>query len=481
LTQQVIEPQEKPPEQTGSSGPLGRSGPLAPLSATHRRLSKGGVFSLLLVIGALLLLFSGKFTQSIIQVAQNPSPTTGLRSAATRTGRTVTPTASTGAAEAPALIVPGHPTTQPLQLPDSQYVIYEQGTSLYLVSASGDYAKAIPTQGFINSNAAPPVLTPGGQLLYSGDGIWMTDVFDGTPTQIAKLDPGQVITSMALSDDGKMLAWSTEPANGIGQIEIHAGPLADPSVVYTQSALDCPCFRIFSFMHGNSASADSTLLLTDDRGSHEAVQYGMWSLDFSSASAAPQPVLGEDSQQGPLALMSFGNTLLYSTSEGAVAEPTDKSVPYDIASLPYANSLSIASLSGSPLSLSSGQVVLPEQESLSNTAQYHWVTTPVFSPDTRYVAYVEFSSDNQEPYDRHSAIYLVSISGAGGHLRAGKPRLLATSTDQLVELGPWLNTRTLTFYADGALYAVDIQNGSYTNFAQPNDYAHIVGVIGSVA
>ncbi len=473
MTQQIIEPQEKPPEQAGQSEPL------APLSTAHRRLSKVGVFSLLLVIGALLLLFSGQFAQSLIQVAQTPSPSAGLRSAA-RNGKTTTPTSSASATDAPALIVPGRVNAPPLQLPDSQYLIYEQSSSLYLVSASGDYAQAIPAQGFISSNAAPPLLTPGGQLLYSGDGIWMTDVFGGTPTQIATLEPGQVITSMALSDDGKMLAWSTEPANGIGQIEIHAGPLASPAVVYTQSALDCPCFRIFSFLHGTSARADSTLLLTDDRGSHEAVQYGMWSLDFSAAPAAPQLALDEDSEQGPLALMPFGNTLLYSTSEGAVAEPADRSVPSDVASLSYANSLSIATLSGSPPSLSAGQVVLPEQESLNNTAQYHWVTTPVFSPDTRYLAYVEFSSDTQEPYDRHSAIYLVSMSNTGGKIRAGKPRLLATSTDQLVELGPWLNTHTLTFYADGALYAVDIQSGAYTSIAQPNAYAHIVGVVGSM-
>lgn len=475
MTQQVIEPQQKPPEQTGPSGPP------APLSTAHRRLSKVGVFSLLLVIGALLALFSGQFAQSLIQVAQTSSPTAGLRPAA-RNGRTVTPAPSANAIDAPALIVPGHQNVPPLQLPDSQYVIYEQSSSLYLVSASGDYAQAIPTQGFISSNAAPPILTPEGQLLYSGDGIWVTDVFGGTPAQIATLEPGQVITSMALSDDGKMLAWGTEPANGIGQIEIHAGPLASPAVVYTQSALDCPCFRVFSFLQGTSAKADNTLLLTDDRGSHEAVQYGLWSLDFSASPASPaspQLILDEDSEQGPLALLPFGNTLLYSTSEGAVAEPTDRSVPSDIASLSYANSLSIASLSGAPPSVSAGQVVLPEQENLNNTAQYHWVTTPVFSPDTRYLAYVEFSSDNQEPYDRHSAIYLVSMSNTGGHLHAGKPRLLATSTDQLVEIGPWLNTHTLTFYADGALYAVDIQSGAYTSFAQPNAYAHIVGVAGS--
>src|SRR6202007_987046 len=154
--------------------------------------------------------------------------------------------------------------------------------------------QVIPTQGFISNNATPPILLHSGQILYSGDGIWMTSIFGGTPTQIAPLDPPQVITWVAVSDDDKMIAWSTEPTNGTGMIDIHAGPLANPAIVYEQSALDCPCFRIFSFMHGTSTQADNTLLLTDDRGSHEAVQYGVWSLDLSVTPATLQPILDED-------------------------------------------------------------------------------------------------------------------------------------------------------------------------------------------
>jgi hypothetical protein len=283
---------------------------------------------------------------------------------------------------------------------------------------------------------------------------------------------------MALSSDGKMLAWSTEPANGSGSLVIHAGPLTSPSVVYQQSALNCPCFRIFSFMNGSSAQADHTLLLTDDRGSHQAVQNGLWSLDISTNQATPQPILAGDTAQGPLALAPFGNTLLYSSDEGTVPAPTDNSVPPDVAALQYSNSLSITTLSGTPLTIGSSQTILPEQDNLSNSAQYHWVTTPVFSPDTHALAYVEFSSDEQEPYDRHSAIYTVQVSGSGAHLRVGKPQLLATTTSQLVELGPWYNNHILTFYADGALYALDIQSGSLTVFAQPSSYARIVAVVG---
>jgi hypothetical protein len=92
---------------------------------------------------------------------------------------------------------------------------------------------------------------------------------------------------------------------------------------------------------------------------------------------------------------------------------------------------------------------------------------------------VEFSSDAQEPYDRHSALYTVSVTGAGSHLSVGEPKLLATSSRRLVELGPWINNHVLTIYADGTLYALDVQSGSIASFARPNSYAQIVAVVGN--
>jgi hypothetical protein len=375
--------------------------------------------------------------------------------------------------------VPGHEDVPPLQLRNGQSILYAQGDTLYLVSSAGGNVQVVPTRGFINSLAAPPILTPGGQILYGGDGIWMTNVSGGTPAQIAPLDMGQEITSMALSSDGKMLAWSTEPVNGPGMFVIHAGPLADPAIVLEQSTQACPCFRIFSFLNGTSARADTTLLLTDDRGSGEAGQYGLWSLDLTQASPTAQLIIDGNEQQGPLALSPSGNTLLYSTSEGAVPIPVGLNAPSNLISLSYANSLSIGTLSSSPPALSSEQIILPEQDDLSNSAQYHWVTTPVFSPDARTLAYVEFSSDAQPPYERHSALYTVSFTGSGSYLSAGEPKLLATSSSQLVELGPWLSNHVLTIYADGAFYALDIQTGSMAVLAQPNGYAAIVGVAGN--
>jgi hypothetical protein len=480
LTQQVTDPPDQNERRVSQ-----------PLSEPRFRLTRAGIISLLVLIMLLLLLFSGELVYSLVRTAQpaqlaiaqtlpatqhpQASPTSKSPSALTPT---TTPELQASADTTSSITVLNHVNAPPLQLSGSQYIIYEQSNTLYLVSATGDYAQVITTQGFISDNAAPPILMPSGQLLYSGDGIWMTNVFGGMPTQIATLDAGQVITSMALSNDGKILAWSTEPANGSGMLVIRAGPLTNTTIIYQQSALNCPCFRIFSFMNGTSAQVDNTLLLTDDRGSHQAVQNGLWSLDISATPATVQSILAEDPAQGPLALAPFGNTLLYSLDEGTVPDPTDSSVPPGVSALSYANDLNITTLNGAPPAIGITQVVLPEQDNLSNSAQYHWVTTPIFSPDTHTLAYVEFSSDQQEPYDRHSAIYTVQISGSGAQLRVGKPQLLATTTSQLVELGPWYNSHVLTFYADGTLYALDTQSGSLTIFAQPSSYARIVAVVG---
>ena len=460
MTQKIIDPPETTPEQASR-----------PLRKPYVFFSKAGILCLLVLIVVSLLFFSGQFVRGLIQagrVASAPS-------------RQVTPTApgpQTSGTDISSIIVSGHENAPPLQLAGGQYVIYSQSNSLYIVSLAGGSARVIPTTGFISSRATPPILTPGGQILYSGDGIWRTSVFGGTPQRIAALDHGQVITSLALSHDGKMLAWSTRPANGSGMVVIHAGPIGAPSIVLSQSSLHCPCFRVFSFMNGPSEQANHTLLLTDDRGSNDAVQYGLWSLDLAQANETAQLIMNGNVQQGPLALSPAGNTLLFSTSEGAVPFPSDFSVPSSLAALSYANSLSIGALAGTPPILAAGQIILPVQDDLSNSAQYHWVTTPIFSPDARTLAYVEFSSDTQAPYDRHSALYTVSVSGSGSQLSVGKPKLLATSSNQLVELGPWINNHVLTIYADGALYVLDIQSGSIATIARPNSYAQIVAVVG---
>jgi hypothetical protein len=453
--------------------------------------SKAGIFSLLILIGLLLLLFSGLFIFGLTQVnsipAQSASTSTSTPQAKPTSKAVKTRTALPLPTQSPTLVptisapiyTPSNSVLPELQLPGGHYVIYEQQKGMNVVSTSGNLAEPILAPGFVYNEAVPPILTPNGQILYAGNGIWITDIFGGTPVQIASLPSGQVITSMAMSSDGKMIAWGTEPVDGTGMIVLHAGLLAAPTVVFEQSALNCPCFRIFSFLNGSGSNADSTLLLTDDRGSHEAVQYGLWSLDLNSTPAVPQSILDEDPEQGPLALESYGNALLFSTNEGAAPVPTDNSVPSDVATLSYANSLDLAALSGSPLAMGKPQVVLSEQHDLSNSANYHWVTTPSFSPDGHTLAYVEFSSDSSQPYDRHSAIYVVRLSASGSSFVATKPALVATSTARLLELGTWFNNHILTFYGDGVLYAFDINTGALTTLATPGSYARIIAVVGS--
>ena len=448
------------------------------------RFTKAGIFSLLILIALLLLLFSGQLLVNLLQVTSSHAKAVTASTHSTpipksKNSTILTPTPTPDLDAASPIFTPGNASITPLQLPAGYSVIYQQANGLYIVSGSDNVSHKIPASGYVYSEAVPPILMPSGQLLYSGNGIWLIDPFEGTPIQIADLPPGQVITSMTLSKDGTKIAWSTEPVDGTGNTIIYAGPLEAPTMVYEQPALDCPCFRIFSFASGSRAQADNTLLLTDDRGSNEAVQYGLWSLDITQTPAVPRSILDENPQQGPLALTPNGSGLLYSSNEGAVPVPTDNSVPTSIAALSYANDLNLTTLSGSSLTPGSSQIVLEKQNDLSNSAQYHWVTTPLFSPDAHTLAYIEFSSDSQDPYDRHSALYTVQISGSGAHIHAGKPRLIATSTELLMELGAWFNNHIITFYSDGSLYAMDLQTNALTTLAQTNTYANIIAVIGS--
>lgn len=370
----------------------------------------------------------------------------------------------------------------PLQLQSGHYVLYQDETHIYLVSTTDTSVISLYTPSYTYSQAVRPLLTPGGQLVYSGDqGIWTTDLFDQQPKQIATLDAGMTVSSLALSQDGKTIAWTTEPLDDNGQINLYAGPLDHPQLIHQQSALDCPCLRIFSFLNDNSTGASNTLLLTDDRGSNSAVQYGLWALNISTPSAEPQLIMGEDTQQGPLTFMPYSNTLLYAPYEGAVPVPIDGSVPADVAALSYANSISLATLDPASLTLGASQTVLQRPKNLTNSLQASWLTTPTFSPDGQTLAYVEFSSDPQAPYDRHSALWTVQISGSGSQMHIGHPQLVAISTVRLFELGPWLNSHTITVYGDSAIYAMDTQNGALTTLVSGGDfrYLRILATVGS--
>ena len=460
MTQQVSSP--PPPKQVSH-----------PLPKQQRLFSKGAIFTSLGLVGLLLLFFTGQVIWNVSQLVVRRTSSLPHPTSASNQNKDIGP-----------LLPPGQATAPLLTLPIGKYVVYQQQKSISVVPLAGGLPTVLTTPGYIYNLSVPPRLTPSGQLLYSGDGLWLTNISNQLPVQIATLPTGQVITSMVLSSDGTMIAWSTEPANGAGNITIYAGPLEKSVPVYQHDATDCPCYRVFSFLHGEGTKADSTLLLTDDRGDHHAVHYGLWSLNLADTPLEyPMLLLDGDAQQGPLVLSPTDNTLLYSTNQGIVPATDDLSVPADIAALNYANGLSLASINVSSAAndtdaaLESSHVLLAEQHDLENSAAYHWVTTPLFSPDGHTLVYIVFSSDAQTPFDRHSAVYVVHTSGSETHLVVGTPQLLATSTDRFIELGTWIDDSTLTFYSDGTLYALNITSGAVATIAAMKTYTRTIAVV----
>lgn len=474
MSQQVSNPPEpKDEEKPRISKPL----PVQP-----GRFSSTGIVILLVLISILIISSTSLLLPNLVQVYTQTNSSADVSSSATAqskhavslsptptTGQNVTPTAT------PPIFTPNNTTAPSLQLPSGHEIIYEQQNNIYMMSSTGgETPQVLSTPGYIYNRAVRPLLTPSGQLLYSGDGIYLMDLSGGTPEKIAALAANQVITSLALSSDGKMAAWSTGPASGNGVIDLYAGPLATPGKVFEQSSSTCPCFRIFAFMD------NTTLLLTDGQQSHEAIQFGLWALDISNPlNTTAQPLLDGNSPQGPLALAPYGYVLLYSSYEGQVPKPTDGSVPDDLAVLKYANSLKVTTLDGHPLKMDTSHVLLAEQHELHNSAAYHWVETPVFTVDGHTIIYVEFSTEAQPPYDRSNALFVAKISGSGKQLRVSNAQLMATSNANLLELGPWFNNHILTFYGDGSLYAMDIQTGAVATIVQTGAYARIIAVLNS--
>lgn len=474
MTQQVSKPPEEPQDDKVQVRPLAQS-----VFFQQTRFPRAGIFVSLVLVSVFILSSAVLLLLSLVQAATPHLPVSRVvTSVATQTHShvaSVTAVPDVTVSTTPPIFVPGNASVPPLQLPAGHYLVYEQQSGIYVVDSAGGSLQKISTPGYVYSQAVHPLITSSGQLLYAGNGIWLTDIFGGTAQQIAFLAPNTVIASMALSSDGTTVAWSTEPAGGNGLLDIYAGPLKAPVKVFEQAASNCPCFRVFEFMSGSGTQADMTLLLTDGQQSHGSLQFGLWSLNLTQPLvAAPQLLMNSNSPQGPLALAP-SNVLLYSSYEGSVAVPTDNSVPTDVATLNYANSLEVTTLSGQPLAFNASQVILADQREQGNSAAYHWVTTPVFTLDGHTLIYVEFSSQAQNPYDRSNALFMVHISGKD--LRVGKPQLLATSNVLLLELGAWLNDHILTFYGDGVLYAIDISTGAVATIAQTGAYARLIAVI----
>lgn len=475
MTQQVSTPPGKPGDHEAQSAdhPLTQ-----PVFSQQTRFSHAGIFVLLALASVFVLSSAALLLLSLVQSARHQAPASRIASNVPTQGHShaasVTPVPYVTPSATPVIFVPGNVSVPSLQLPARHYVLYEQQDGIYMVDGVAGLPQKMSTPGYIYNQAVHPLITSSGQLLYSGNGVWLTDIFGGTAQRIATLAPNEVIASMALSSDGTTVAWSTEPAGGNGLLDIYAGPLTAPVKVFEQATTNCPCFRVFTFMNGSS----TTLLLTDGQQSHESLQFGLWSLDLRQPlPAGPHLLMDSNAPQGPLALGPSANVLLYSSYEGSVAVPTNNSVPTDVATLNYANSLKVTTLSGKPLALDTPQVILADQRELGNSAAYHWVTTPVFTLDGHTLIYVEFSSQAQAPYNRSNAVFMVHINGTGKHLHVDKPQLLATSNALLLELGAWFNGHILTFYSDGTLYAMDISSGAVATIAQTGTYARVIGVV----
>jgi len=429
--------------------------------------SRRSKIALLASVGLILLTFGGLFLKKSPDMIHPPADPVAL------TATTVQKNAL------PVQLPDGSGEPAQLQISGSHTIVYEQNNALYFVSTPNGTPQTIEAPGYLYNRAVPPLLLAGNQLLYSGKGLWVTNISQGGHAQqVATIADDQVVTSLVLSADGRTIAWSTAPANGQGIVRIYAGPLRSSSLVYQHLATNCPCFRVFSFADTHQSSGQTTLLLSNDQGDHQNSASGLWSLSVTpGVSHEPQSLLSGNPPQLPLA--RTGSTLLYSTSNGFVPAPTDNSAPDDVAALNYANGLAVSTLNDSATALQTTQVVLPEQRYTPNFAAYHWVMSPRFSPDGKTLIYVLFSSDAQAPFARHSALYTVHLDGTGAAIRADKPQLLVTSWSRFVEPGPWLNNDILTFYADNAVYAIDTQTGATALLAHLTTYGHVVAVTGS--
>lgn len=447
-----------PPEETEQPAPQ-----------PPRRGPRISVLALIGISGALVLLFTALLvialppTFSKQQAAtQQPSPTQNPQNG---------PLSGMSSVEASQI------------LPADKSIIYEKADKLFVVPATGGASVQLQLPGYSYNPTIPPILLPSGLLLYSGDGIWLTDLAGTNPQQIATLPQSEVITSMVVSADGTTLAWSAAPANGKGVGQVYAGPLNATQKIYDQQASDCPCFRAFSFLNMANRQPNSILLLTDDRGDHHLTRFGLWTLDLAANPiGAPMLFMDNTQQQGPLALIARNNTLLYSDNEGIVPSPTDQSVPDEVTALNYANSLYMTNIqtSHSQVSLGTPAEILPPQDIRSNISGVRWIATPTFSPDGHTLAYVLFSSDNQAPFGRHSALYTVQFNNTKQQAQVAKPQLLAAATSRFIELGPWINDHQLTYYADGRIYAVDTSMNKIAVITTSGAYARIVGVVAQI-
>ncbi len=359
-------------------------------------------------------------------------------------------------------------------LPADIGVVYTSQKNIYLLRNDTAEPERLNAPGY--DSLVAPLLTNDGRLLYAGDGLYLADLVhnDTTPPlQIASIDTAtQVIASMTISSDGQQVFWSVEPHNGNGAISFYEATItptgaSQPTQIYSQPANICPCYMIFG-LGLPDANGAPTLLLTDNLGTPADQGTGLWSFDPAQQQIGPA-VLAEAQGQAPLTLSPDSTHLAFAPTTGEVPEPTDNSVPLELGSNPYGNSLSVTSWStngpGNPVS------IVSPQTNVHTISSYHWIASPVFSPDSQSLAYIQFSSDNTGPYDRHSTLYLASVDGSS------PPAPVAVFSARLVELGTWLDSHTLLLYADGGIYAIDTHTAAISLLSVAPDYSQIIGLL----
>ncbi len=441
-----------------------------------RRFRRRGWIVLAASLAAVILIGATGATVTSLHSAagsSNPSANGTAIFAPTATPTIVAPPGSTIALPPPSPISGPASKDTPPRLSANTGILYTVGNVVYLLT-NNSIPEALNMPGY--NPFIAPILTSDGRLLYAGDGLYLADPLSrdaAPPLQIAKINTAtQVIASIAISADGKQVYWSVEPHNGVGKSMLYEATLtatgaSTPTLLYSKQAGDCPCYLIFG-IGPTSTEGTPTLLLSDDLGTPTGQGTGLWIFDVAHQQVGPE-LLADNQGQAPLILSSDGARLAYGLTTGEVPEPTDGSVPLQIGSLPYANSMAVTGWNGT--ALGTPTIIVPPQANVPTFSSYHWITTPIFSPDNQSIAYIQFSSDDKSPYDRHSSLYITGINGQSA------PRVIANFSARLVELGGWLDDHTLLFYADDGIYALDTQTTAFSLLATTTDYSSIIGPI----
>ncbi len=372
--------------------------------------------------------------------------------------------------------ISGPPSTAtPPRLAADVGIVYSDDEGIYLLTADAAEPEKLNTPNYV-SRVSPRVTSNGYVLYAAANGLYLLDLLHRDsvrPLQIASINSQtQIIASTAISADGQTIFWSVEPHTGKGAMTLYTAALTStgisaPTALYTQAAGACPCYMLFGTGPAGPDGAPS-LLLTDDLGTPAGQGTGLWTFDLANQQIGPA-LLDDNQGQAPLALSADYSRLAYAPTTGQVPEPTDSSVPNQVANQPYGNSIAISAWASG--AFSSAVTLVPQQGNVPTFSSYHWITTPAFSPDGHTLAYIQFSADDSGPYDRHNTLYIADTAGIT------TPVVVANFNTLLVEVGGWLDNHTLILYSDNGIYALDINTSAISLLAATSNYSHIIGPV----